>query len=89
MKQKITKAIKDILIKMAINDTLPLDMTMLDESKFEAALKPLDEASSIINIVIASCEEGADGTWDCSTDEGKESFNDMITLLDEAKDKLK
>ena len=24
-----------------------------------------------------SCEMGHDGTWDCSTDEGKEAFLDM------------
>ena len=89
MKQAITQAIKDILIEMAINDTLPLDITMLDESKFEEALKPLDEAVSLINTVIKSCEEGEDGTWDCSTDEGKQGFADMATLLEEAKNKLK
>lgn len=28
-----------------------------------------------------SCYEGEDGTWDCSTEEGKEGFLDMVTLL--------
>lgn len=35
-----------------------------------------------IQVLIKSCEEGRDGDWDCSTDEGKEGFDDMITLLE-------
>ena len=50
--------------------------------------KIIDEAISDINIVILSCEEGRDGDWDCSTDEGKEGFDDMIWLLKKAIDKI-
>ena len=39
----------------------------------------------LIDTVIKSCEEGKDGRWDCSTDEGKEGFNDMVELLNRAK----
>lgn len=30
-----------------------------------------------------SCYEGLDGTWDCSTDEGKESFEPMAESCEE------
>jgi len=35
-----------------------------------------------------SCIEGLDGTWDCSTDEGRESFEPMADDLDEIKELL-
>ena len=88
-KKTIAENIKEVLVKMAVNDSLPLDMTQLDESRFDKALFPIKQAISRIMTVRKSCEEGADGSWDCSTDEGKEGFNDMITLLDEALERLK
>ena len=30
-----------------------------------------------------SCLEGLDGTWDCSTDEGKDGFQAMANSVDE------
>lgn len=30
-----------------------------------------------------SCQEGLDGTWDCSTEEGREGFDSMIILCEE------
>ncbi len=30
-----------------------------------------------------SCQEGLDGTWDCSTEEGREGFEAMIDACDE------
>ena len=47
--------------------------------------------SQIITL-IDSCNEGIDGTWDCSTDEGKGGFKDMISILkniDKILDKIK
>lgn len=44
----------------------------------------IKEAMIDIATVKKSCEEGLDGTWDCSTEEGREAFNDMITLLERA-----
>ena len=35
-----------------------------------------------LELVRNSCQEGMDGTWDCSTDEGRESFQPMIDDLD-------
>ena len=29
-----------------------------------------------------SCEEGLSGDWDCSSEEGKESFGDMISIIE-------
>ena len=36
-----------------------------------------------------SCEEGLSGDWDCSTEEGKESFGDMISIIEMIQNELK
>ncbi len=36
-----------------------------------------DEVKSMFVALINSCQEGLDGTWDCSTEEGRESFEPM------------
>ena len=33
-----------------------------------------DKVKEILTLLRNSCKEGEDGTWDCSTDEGKEGF---------------
>lgn len=43
----------------------------------------LDLHNEYIETVILSCEEAMDGTWDCTTPEGIESFEPMIDLLNE------
>ena len=43
----------------------------------------------LLNVLKMSCEEGLDGTWDCSSEEGKESFGDMITIIELIEDELK
>ena len=43
----------------------------------------------LLTILKMSCEEGLDGTWDCSTEEGKESFADMISLIEVIEQELK
>lgn len=43
------------------------------------------EALHNIEILIKSCEEGRDEDWDTTTDEGREGFDDMITLLERVK----
>jgi len=35
-----------------------------------------------LSTVHKSCEEGLTGEWDCSTDEGKKGFQDMISLIE-------
>ncbi len=36
----------------------------------------------LLNDLRDSCEQGLDGTWDCSTDEGKEGFGAMSEACD-------
>ena len=50
--------------------------------------KEIKEAMLNIRIVKKSCEEGHDETWDCSTEEGREGFLDMITLLEKAEETI-
>lgn len=67
--------IKSILIDMAINDELPMDMTTLDTTKFEEVLEPVfNQLESIETDAIMAL----DGDWDCSSDEGKDGFNCQI-----------
>jgi hypothetical protein len=35
-----------------------------------------------VDLLIKSCEEGISGEWDCSTEEGKSSFQPMIDDLE-------
>ncbi len=42
------------------------------------------EIIDLLKTVKESCEEGQDGRWDCSTDEGKEGFDAMAEALDRA-----
>jgi hypothetical protein len=45
--------------------------------------KPLSKKEVLKHLesLISSCEEGEDGRWDCSTDEGKEGFDAMRDSL--------
>jgi hypothetical protein len=67
--------IKDILIAMAIEDKLPLDMTTLDSSVFDKVLEPL---VSTLNTLRLDAEMALNGEWD-KTDSG---FEAQITLID-------
>ena len=40
-------------------------------------------------ILKKSCEEGMDGTWDCSTQEGREGFEAMIRQIEDVQDFIK
>lgn len=42
----------------------------------------------LLNILKMSCEEGLDGSWDCSSEEGKESFGDMISIIEMIQNEL-
>jgi hypothetical protein len=44
---------------------------------------------SLLNVLKMCCEEGLDGTWDCTTEEGRESFGDMISLIELIENELK
>lgn len=56
MKEKIAQAIKDVLVKLALKDKLPLDMTTLDTSLFDEALQPVEE----LKIALADMVDNAD-----------------------------
>jgi hypothetical protein len=43
----------------------------------------------LLTILKMSCQEGLDGDWDCSTQEGRESFGDMISVIELIENKLK
>lgn len=45
-----------------------------------------EEQIRLIDILIESCNQGISGEWDCTTDEGKQGFLDMITLLERLKE---
>ena len=66
--------IKNILIDLAINDKLPLDMTTLDESVFEETIKPL---TSALRTLREDAEMALNGEWD-RTDGG---FEAQISLI--------
>jgi hypothetical protein len=66
--------IKNILIDLAVNDKLPLDMTTLDESVFEETIKPL---TSALRTLREDAEMALNGEWD-RTDGG---FEAQISLI--------
>jgi hypothetical protein len=43
----------------------------------------------LLNVLKMSCQEGLDGDWDCSTQEGRESFGDMIAIVELIENELK
>lgn len=61
--------IKNILIDLAVNDKLPLDMTTLDESVFEETIRPL---TSALRTLREDAEMALNGEWD-RTDGGFEA----------------
>lgn len=43
----------------------------------------------LLNVLKMCFEEGKNGDWDCSTEEGKESFGDMIAIIELIENELK
>ena len=43
----------------------------------------------LLSILKMSCQEGMNGDWDCSTEEGRESFGHMIAIVELIETKLK
>ena len=43
----------------------------------------------LLNVLKMCCEEGKNGDWDCTTEEGRESFGDMITIIEIIENELK
>jgi hypothetical protein len=70
-----TEQIKDILVALAIEDELPLDMTTLDASVFDKVFEPL---VSTLNTLRKDAEMALNNEWD-RTDSG---FEAQIILID-------
>lgn len=45
--------------------------------KIKLTPKTKKQLKELLDVLRSSCEEGLDGTWDCSTAEGREAFNSM------------
>jgi hypothetical protein len=43
----------------------------------------------LLTILKMSCEEGMNGDWDCTSEEGRESFGDMISVIEIIQNELK
>ena len=71
-----TEQIKDILVALAIEDRLPLDMTTLDASVFDKVFEPL---VSTLNTLRKDAEMALNNEWD-RTDSG---FEAQIILIDD------
>lgn len=74
-KMNYAEQIKDILVALAIEDRLPLDMTTLDSEVFEKVFEPL---LSTLSTLREDAEMALNGDWD-KTDSG---FEAQITLID-------
>ena len=48
-----------------------------------------DEVVKLLNTLKTDAEMALSGEWDCTTQEGIESFNDQIELIERTLDKLK
>jgi len=69
--------LKAILIELAVNDQLPLDMTTLDSSVFEPCTTPLVDALITLQ---EDAEWALNGNWDRS-DSGFEAQIELINSV--------
>lgn len=76
----LQQQIKQILIDLAVDDELPLDLTQLDESVFTPVIAPVVE---LLKVLRTDAELALGGAWDCTTREGIETgFTAQIQLID-------
>ena len=69
-----SEKIKEVLIQLAVNDELPMDMTQLDASIFNPCIEPL--VDTLISIQ-EDAEMALDNRWD-RTDDGFEAQINLI-----------
>jgi hypothetical protein len=69
--------LKAVLIELAVNDKLPLDMTTLDASVFDSCTTPLVDALITLQ---EDAEWALDGRWD-RTDSGFEAQIQLINSV--------
>jgi len=67
--------IKEILVNLAVEDKLPLDLTTLDSEVFEEVFTPL---ITTLKTLREDAEMALEGQWD-KTDSG---FEAQLTLID-------
>jgi hypothetical protein len=69
--------LKAVLVELAVNDKLPLDMTTLDSSVFESCTTPLVDALITLQ---EDAEWALEGRWD-RTDSGFEAQIELINSV--------
>ena len=69
--------LKAVLIELAVNEQLPLDMTTLDASVFDSCTTPLVDALITLQ---EDAEWALDGRWD-RTDSGFEAQIELINSV--------
>lgn len=69
--------LKAVLVELAVNDELPLDLTTLDASVFDSCTTPLVDALITLQ---EDAEWALDGRWD-RTDSGFEAQIELINSV--------
>lgn len=69
--------LKAVLVELAVNDELPMDMTTLDSSVFESCTTPLVDALITLQ---EDAEWALEGRWD-RTDSGFEAQIQLINSV--------
>lgn len=69
--------LKAVLVELAVNDKLPLDMTTLDSSVFDSCTTPLVDALITLQ---EDAEWALEGRWDRS-DDGFEAQIELINSV--------
>jgi hypothetical protein len=69
--------LKAVLVELAVNDELPLDMTTLDSSVFDSCTTPLVDALITLQ---EDAEWALEGRWD-RTDSGFEAQIELINSV--------
>ena len=69
--------LKNVLIELAVNDQLPLDLTTLDASVFDSCTTPLVDALITLQ---EDAEWALDGRWD-RTNSGFEAQIELINSV--------
>lgn len=71
----INEKLKEIIVQLAVNDELPMDLTTLDSSVFESCTTPLVDA-------LITLQEDAEWALAGDWDRGDEGFEAQIVLVD-------
>jgi hypothetical protein len=76
----LNEKIKEIIVQLAVDDKLPMDLNDLDASIFDKVFDPI---ISVLRTIKEDAQMALDGDWDCTTQEGIETgFTAQIALVD-------